>query len=89
MDDGVFVVAAVSPPSASVLGAVTTQLRCLDAAREGARAAARGESAGTVRTLAGVRLTVTVWEGRKLPTVDARPPRPADDALSWIRGATL
>ena len=43
----------------------------------------------TVRTLAGGRLTVTVWEGRKLPTVEARPNRPADDALSWIQGATL
>jgi Flp pilus assembly protein TadG len=32
---------------------VGAQLRCVDAAREGARAAARGESAATVTSLAG------------------------------------
>ena len=32
---------------------VGAQLRCVDAAREGARAAARGESAATVASLAG------------------------------------
>ena len=32
---------------------VGAQLRCVDAAREGARAAARGEPAGTVSSLAG------------------------------------
>lgn len=35
------------------VSAVTAQLRCVDAAREAARAAARGESAAVVRSLAG------------------------------------
>lgn len=34
------------------IAAVTAQLRCIDAAREGARAAARGESLATARSLA-------------------------------------
>ncbi|WP_254790503.1 TadE family type IV pilus minor pilin [Blastococcus tunisiensis] len=41
---------------AGVVAAVTVvgaQLRCVDAAREGARAAARGEDVATVRALAG------------------------------------
>jgi len=37
----------------SAVGAVTAQLRCVDAAREGARAAARGESIARVTSLAG------------------------------------
>lgn len=37
----------------SAVAAVTAQLRCVDAAREGARAAARGESPARVATLAG------------------------------------
>lgn len=36
----------------SVVGAVTAQLRCVDAAREGARAAARGEPADRVSAIA-------------------------------------
>ena len=37
----------------SALVVVSTQLRCVDAAREGARAAARGEPAAVVRQVAG------------------------------------
>jgi len=37
----------------SAVAAVTAQLRCVDAAREGARAAARGESPARVVALAG------------------------------------
>lgn len=37
----------------SAVGAVTAQLRCVDAAREGARAAARGETTARVIALAG------------------------------------
>ena len=49
---------------------VTAQLRCVDAAREGARAAARGEGAAIVRDIAGqvapgrASVTVTVEAGR-------------------------
>lgn len=46
-------------------------------------------SVRAARVLAGDPLTVTVWEGRKLPTVDMHAPEPADDVLAWIRGATL
>ena len=60
----------------SVLGAVTTQLRCLDAAREGARAAARGESTPTVRgtaaTVAPAGAAVEVLLGTDLVTVVVR-----------------
>ncbi len=38
--------------SLGAVGAVTAQLRCVDAAREGARAAARGESSARVTALA-------------------------------------
>lgn len=37
----------------AAVAAVTAQLRCVDAAREGARAAARGEPPARVATLAG------------------------------------
>lgn len=37
----------------AAVAAVTAQLRCVDAAREGARAAARGESPARVTSLAG------------------------------------
>ncbi len=37
----------------TAVSAVTAQLRCVDAAREGARAAARGESPARVADLAG------------------------------------
>lgn len=37
----------------SAVGAVTAQLRCVDAAREGARAAARGEPTARVAAVAG------------------------------------
>jgi len=56
---------------AGAVAAVTVvgaQLRCVDAAREGARAAARGESVATVRSLAaeaapaGAVVTVSVGE---------------------------
>jgi ArsR family transcriptional regulator len=43
----------------------------------------------TVRSLDGDPLTVTIWEARKLPTVEFRPAMPGNDVLSWIRGATL
>jgi hypothetical protein len=36
----------------TAVAVLTAQLRCFDAAREGARAAARGESAGVVRDIA-------------------------------------
>lgn len=46
-------------------------------------------SVRTARILAGDPLTVTIWEGRKLPTVDIQPTEPTEDVLTWIRGATL
>lgn len=45
----------------AAVGAVTTQLRCLDAARDGALAAARGEAgAAAARRMAPAGATVTV-----------------------------
>lgn len=44
---------AVLALALSVLGALSAQLRCTDAATAAARAAARGESTATVRGLAG------------------------------------
>lgn len=60
------------------VAAVTAQLRCIDAAREGARAAARGETVGTATELAaqaapeGAEVTVSVGEERVVVTVTAR-----------------
>jgi ubiquinone/menaquinone biosynthesis C-methylase UbiE len=42
-----------------------------------------------VRTLDGDPLTVTIWEGRKLPTVERHPEKPGEEVRSWILGATL
>lgn len=46
-------------------------------------------SVRTVRTLVGEPLTVTVWEGRKLASVESRPAMPDEDVQTWVRGATL
>lgn len=65
----------------SAVGAVTAQLRCVDAAREGARAAARGETPGRVTSLArqvapaGARVEVgSAGQELVAVTVRARPP---------------
>jgi len=60
------------------VAAVTAQLRCIDAAREGARAAARGESVDIATELAGqaapdgAEVTVSVGTERVTVTVTAR-----------------
>lgn len=61
----------------AVLTVVGAQLRCVDAAREGARAAARGEPAATVREVAarpapdGATTSVTAEGDRVRVTVSA------------------
>jgi hypothetical protein len=73
----VLVLVIVSALSAVAVG--TAQLRCVDAAREAARAAARGEPAGVVRTAAeraapdGAEVAVTVGQDQVRVTVSARP----------------
>lgn len=47
------VLVLVLAAAVAVIVVVGSQLRCVDAAREGARAAARGEAATVVRALAG------------------------------------
>lgn len=62
----------------SAVTLVGAQLRCVDAAREGARAAARGESVAAVRALVaraapdGALTTVSVTGGEVIVTVSAR-----------------
>ena len=60
------------------LGAVTAQLRCVEAARAGARAAARGESIGEVRArageVAGRAAHVAVAVGATSATVEVKRP---------------
>ncbi len=61
----------------AALTVVGAHLRCLDAAREGARAAARGDDAAEVRAVAaraapeGATTTVALAEGRVEVTVTA------------------
>jgi hypothetical protein len=72
-----FVLAA----AVAALMAVGAHLRCVDAAGEGVRAAARGESPAAVRSLvaraapAGARATLTIHDGAVTVTVLA-PVRP-------------
>jgi len=72
----------------AAVSAVTTQLRCLDAARDGAQAAARGE-AGTVAARrmapAGATVTVTV-DG---DTVRARVQAPVTPLGRLLPGLTV
>ncbi len=60
------------------VGAVTAQMRCVDAAREVARAIARGEQPGDARGLAGMlapgSARVEVSEGEGLVRVTVRAP---------------
>jgi Flp pilus assembly protein TadG len=69
------VVLAAAVAAVTVVGA---QMRCADAAREGARAAARGEDPGTVTALVrrvapeGARIEVAEGGGRVRVTVSAR-----------------
>lgn len=64
---------------AMAVAVMTTQLRCVDAAREGARAAARDEPAGAVRDLAaraapsGAEIRVLATGNRVTVSVSARP----------------
>ncbi|MDQ4039265.1 MAG: pilus assembly protein [Actinomycetota bacterium] len=66
----VFVLAA----ALAAVSVVTAQLRCTDAAREGARAAARGESSAAVREIAASSApeasTVSVRQDGETVTVD-------------------
>jgi len=61
----------------TAIGAVTTQLRCVDAARDAALAASRGESgseAGQRAAPAGAEVTVTAADGTVTATVRAPVP---------------
>jgi len=66
------------------LGAISIQLRCVEAARAGARAAARGESAAEIRVRArevagsGAEVRVDVSDGEAMVSVArvAAPPWP-------------
>jgi ArsR family transcriptional regulator len=51
--------------------------------------AAAAMSVQAVRTLDGDPLTVTIWEGRKMPRVDFRPAMGSNDVVTWMRGVTL
>lgn len=61
----------------AAVAVLLAQLRCVDAAREGARAAARGEEAGVVRSVAeraapdGATVTITVADAEVRVSVSA------------------
>lgn len=63
-----------------LIAAVSAQLRCVDAAREGARAAARGDAPGSVVRIArsaapsGAQVSVSKGDTKVTVTVTARTP---------------
>ncbi|GHF95948.1 TadE family type IV pilus minor pilin [Streptomyces filamentosus] len=75
------------------LAASAAQIRCVDAARAGARAAARAESPGAVTAVAraaapeGARVTVTRQGELWRVTVEAAAPGPADLGVTLRAGA--
>ena len=74
----------------SAISVLTAQLRCVDAAREGARAAAQGEGIVVVRSVAGrsgpagadIQVACRADEVRVTVAADARP---VGGLLPWFR----